>query len=433
MTDLFSLQAEQSVLGGLLRVNDALDEVEPILDAADFHRRDHREIYAALIALNDARQPFDAVTVSEFLAKSDSRVDLAYLGTLAKNVPSVSNIETYAKIVHDYGLKRELIKQAAEISESAYSGRDSEELLADAQNRIGELADTGVPSGLADPKDVMREVIEALDARFESGGEIHGMTTGFTDFDKRTGGLHGGNLIIVAGRPSMGKSTFVENICEHVAVDMGGVVLVQSLEMPKDMWMERSTSALSGVSSDHLRTGNIEDHEWSLITAAAGKLASSRMFIDDTAAVNLQRARSNARKLKRKHGQVDLIVVDYLQLMRGVGDSREREISSLSAGLKGIAKEMRCPVIALSQLNRGLEARQNKRPMMSDLRESGAIEQDADIICFLYRDEVYNPDSADAGTAEVIIAKQRNGPTGMVRMVFQSDRFRFMDFAGGYG
>jgi replicative DNA helicase len=432
-----SIQAEQSVLGGLMLENTAWDEVADRITEQDFYRRDHRLIYEAVRTLVDQGSPYDVITLSEWLGKHDALEaagGLAYLGTLAKNTPSAANIRAYADIVREYSVLRQLIGVGTGIAKSGYfpEGRTAKELLDYAEQQVFQIAEQGSRgrAGFVRIKDLLATAVDRIDELFHRDNPITGVPTGFTDFDEMTAGLQNSDLIIVAGRPSMGKTTYAMNIAENAAIREKIPTAVFSMEMPGEQLAMRLMSSLGHIDQHKVRTGKLEDDDWPRLTSAVSILAEAPLFIDDTPALNPTELRARARRLKREHG-LGLIVIDYLQLMqvgRGGTDNRTNEISEISRGLKALAKELQVPVIALSQLNRSLEQRPNKRPVMSDLRESGAIEQDADVIVFIYRDEVYNPESPDKGTAEIIIGKQRNGPIGSVRLTFLGQYTRFENF-----
>ena len=428
-----SIEAEQSVLGGLMLDNNAWDKIADLVVEEDFYRHDHRLIFRAIAELAEKNSPFDVVTLSEQLNKThqlDNVGGLAYLGTLAKNTPSAANIAAYAKIVRERAVLRQLIQVGNKISESCYQpdGRDSEEILDQAESLVFKIAEQGARGkrDFTPIKDLLVKAVDRIDTLFQQDNPITGVATGFTDFDDMTSGLQPSDLVIVAGRPSMGKTTFAMNIAEHAALKTQLPVAVFSMEMPGEQLAMRLLSSLGRIDQHKLRTGKLEDEDWPRLTSAVGLLAEAKMFIDDTPGLTPNELRARARRLAREHG-LGLIVIDYLQLMQvhGRSENRTNEISEISRSLKGLAKELNVPVIALSQLNRSLEQRPNKRPVMSDLRESGAIEQDADVITFIYRDEVYNEDSPDKGTAEIIIGKQRNGPIGTCRLTFLGQFTRF--------
>ena len=431
-----SVEAEQSVLGGLMLDNETWDQIADLINAEDFYRRDHKLIFAAISDLVNEAIPFDVVTLSEHLSKHgdlDKAGGMPYLGSLAKNTPTAANIKAYASIVREYSVKRQLIHVGTQISDSGFEseGRTSDDLMDHAERLVFEIADKGAKGrkGFADMKEVLTRVVDRIDTLFHQDDPITGVPTGYADFDEMTSGLQSSDLIIVAGRPAMGKTTFAINLGEHAAIKHDKSVAVFSMEMPAEQLAMRMMSSLGRIDQHRLRTGKLGDDDWPRLTSAMGILSEAKFFIDDTPALSPSELRARCRRLKREHG-LDLVIVDYLQLMQvpGFKENRVGEISEISRSLKALAKEMNVPVIALSQLNRGLEQRPNKRPVMSDLRESGAIEQDADIIIFIYRDEVYNEDSPDKGTAEIIIGKQRNGPIGHVRLTFLGQYTRFENF-----
>lgn len=437
-----SVEAEQSIIGGLMLDNQVWDKVSIRVCEKDFYRSEHRTLYRAILTLSQKNQPFDVVTLLDTL-KSTNELDEAggeaYLFELANNTPSVANVSAYADIVREKSVQRQLIAVATDIADSAYNplGRELSELLDVAESRVFAIAEqTATDGGPEIIKSILVRAVERIDALYHSGDSITGLATGLTDLDELTSGLQKSDLIIVAGRPSMGKTTLVMNIAEHAAINAVKPVLVFSMEMPGDSLAMRMMSSLGRIDQHRIRTGKLDDDDWPRVTSAVHMLSEAPLFIDDTAALSPAELRSRARRLVKEHGPLGLIVVDYLQLMKVPGfksDSRTAEISEISRSLKALAKELCVPVIALSQLNRSLEQRQDKRPVMSDLRESGAIEQDADLICFIYRDEVYNEDSKDKGIAEIIIAKQRNGPIGKVRVAFLGKYTRFEDLAfSGY-
>jgi replicative DNA helicase len=434
-----SIQAEQSVLGGLMLDNQTWDSVADKVSESDFYRRDHQLIFRTIAKLADNQTPFDVVTISELLEATNELQTvggLSYLGMLAKDTPSAANIISYANIVRDRSVLRQLIHVGTEISDSAFNteGRDTADLLEHAEREVFKIAEQRQrgQGGFAAIKTLLAKAVDKIEMLYEQDSNITGAATGFTDLDELTSGLQPADLIIVAGRPSMGKTTIAMNMAENIAIKGGKPVAVFSMEMPGDALAMRMMSSLGRIDQHKVRTGKLEDHEWPRLTSAISLLGETKMFIDDTPALTPTEVRSRARRLTREHGQLGLIVLDYLQLMQSPssGDNRVQQISDISRGLKALAKELNVPVVALSQLNRNLEQRPNKRPMMSDLRESGAIEQDADLIVFVYRDEVYNEDSPDKGIAEIIIGKQRNGPLGTVRLTFLGQYTRFENYAG---
>lgn len=437
-----SAEAEQAILGGLMLDNQVWDKISTRLCEDDFYRSEHRVLFRAIVDLARREQPFDVVTLLDAL-KSYNELDEAggetYLFELANNTPSVANVGAYADIVREKSVQRQLIAIANEIADSSYNplGRDVSELLDLAETKVFAIAEqTGGNDGPESIKTILVKAVEKIDALYHSGNAITGLPTGLTDLDEMTSGLQPSDLIIVAGRPSMGKTTLVMNMAEQAAIESKKTVLVFSMEMPSDSLAMRMMSSLGRIDQHRIRTGKLDDDDWPRVTSAVHMLSEAPLFIDDTPALSPAEMRARARRLAKEFGQLGLIVVDYLQLMKVPGfkaDNRTAEISEISRSLKALAKELNVPVIALSQLNRSLEQRQDKRPVMSDLRESGAIEQDADLICFIYRDEVYNPESNDKGVAEIIIAKQRNGPIGKVRVAFLGKYTRFEDLAfSGY-
>ncbi|WP_036252760.1 replicative DNA helicase [Methylobacter sp. BBA5.1] len=438
-----SIQAEQSVLGGLMLDNQTWDSVADKIVETDFYRKDHRLIFRAIAQLAEKQIPFDVVTLSEALEATgelENAGGLAYLGMLAKDTPSAANIVAYANIVRDRSVLRQLIHVGTTISDSAFNpeGRDTAELLESAERQVFEIAEQKQrgQGGFQSIKSLLATAVDKIETLFEQEGNITGASTGFNDFDEMTSGLQPSDLIIVAGRPSMGKTTIAMNMAENIAIKNDKPVAVFSMEMPGDALAMRMMSSLGRIDQHKVRTGKLDDDEWPRLTSAINLLAETKLFIDDTPALTPTEVRSRARRLVREHGPLGLIVLDYLQLMQSPasGDNRVQQISDISRGLKALAKELNVPVIALSQLNRNLEQRPNKRPVMSDLRESGGIEQDADLIVFVYRDEVYNPDSPEKGIAEIIIGKQRNGPIGTVRLTFLGQYTRFENYAGNpYG
>ena len=435
-----SVEAEQSVLGGLLLDNTAWERIADFLSESDFYRADHRQIYHHITRLIEANRPADAITVSESLEGTkelEGVGGLAYIGALAQNTPSAANIRRYAEIVRERAIMRKLAETATNIAETAYNpmGREPAQLLDEAESRIFAISEQGARTrqGFVEMQPVLTEVVERIDLLYnrENPSDVTGVPTGFSDLDRMTSGFQPGDLVIVAGRPSMGKTALALNMAEHVALDAGLPVGVFSMEMSAAQLAMRLLGAVGKLDQHKLRTGRLADDDWRRLTDAVGKLSETPIHIDETAALNALELRARARRLHRQYGQLGLIVIDYLQLMSASsqGENRATEISEISRSLKALAKELNVPVLALSQLNRSLEQRPNKRPVMSDLRESGAIEQDADVILFIYRDEVYNPDSPDKGQAEVIIGKQRNGPIGTVMMTFQGEYTRFANFA----
>ncbi len=432
-----SIQGEQSVLGGLMLENSAFDQIADKVVDTDFYRREHQLIFRAINSLSELSKPFDVITLSEELERLSALEDaggLAYLGTLAKDTPSASNIRAYADIVREYSVMRQLIKVGTEIAGCGFQpeGRDSTALLDEAERKVFEISEqmSRGGGGFASIKNLLTKAVERIDTLFQKGDSITGLSTGFTDFDNMTSGLQPADLLIVAGRPSMGKTAFAMNLAENVAINSKVPVAVFSMEMPGDSLAMRMMSSLGRIDQHRVRTGKLDDDDWPRLTSAVSILAEAPLFIDDSAALTPTEIRAKARRLKREHPDLGLIVIDYLQLMQApsAGENRATEISFISRSLKALAKELNLPVIALSQLNRNLEQRPNKRPVMSDLRESGSIEQDADLVVFIYRDEVYNEDSPDKGMAEIIIGKQRNGPIGKVKLTFLGQYTKFENF-----
>jgi len=441
-----SVEAEQSLLGGLLLDNQAFDRIADLVAAEDFYRDDHRRIFRQIAKLIEAVKPADVVTVSEAIEASEDKDrtgGLAYLGALAQNTPSALNIRRYAELVRERAVQRRLAQVATEIAESALSpsGKEIGQLLDEAESRILEVGERGKRGGqgFEEIQPVLARVFERIDHLYhqENKSDVTGVPTGFLDLDEKTAGLQPGELIIVAGRPSMGKTALALNMAEHVAVDNGLPVAIFSMEMSGTQLAMRMLGSIARVDQHKMRTGRLADEEWGRLSSAMERLHDAPIFIDEAAALNALELRARARRMRRQCGKLGLVVVDYLQLMSAThdGENRATELSEISRSLKALAKEIEVPVIALSQLNRALETRNDKRPMMSDLRESGAIEQDADLILFIYRDEVYFPEKPEAkGRAEVNIGKQRNGPIGRVELAFlgQYTRFENLAHSGGF-
>jgi replicative DNA helicase len=431
-----SIEAEQSVLGGLMLDNQAWDKIGDKIIEQDFYRADHRYIFSVIAELADTGKPFDVVTLSErldSLGELKNVGDLAYLATLANETPSSANIDAYAEIVRERSILRQLIRVGTDIANDGYQseGRNSRELLDRAEQKVFHIADqsTRAKEGFTALPTLLTKVVDRIDKLYNEGSSITGLPTGFDDFDERTSGLQPGELIIVAGRPSMGKTSFAMNMAENVAIKTRQTVAIFSMEMPGDALALRMVSSFGRIEMQRIRTGKLTEEDWPRVTSAVSILAEAPIYIDDGSALSPTEIRARARRIKREHG-LGLIVIDYLQLMQvhGSSENRATEISEISRSLKALAKELEVPVVALSQLNRSLEQRPNKRPIMSDLRESGAIEQDADVIVFIYRDEVYNEDSPEKGTAEIITGKQRNGPIGIDRLTFLGQYTRFENF-----
>ena len=436
-----SIEAESSVLGGLLLDNSAWDRVGDLLVDNDFYRHEHKLIYAAIGALINASKPADVITVNEQLqnqGKAEEMGGLGYLNSLAQYVPSASNIRRYAEIVRERSILRKLVSASDEIATNAFNpqGKAIDRILDEAEQKIFNIGEEGsrMKQGFQSMDTLVVELLDRVQEMADNPNDITGVPTGFYDLDRMTSGLPG-DMVVLAARPSMGKTAFAINIAEHVALNEGLPVAVFSMEMGASQLAVRVVGSIGRIDQGHLRTGKLSDDEWPRLTEAIEKLRTVSLHIDETPGLTPSELRANARRLARQCGKLGLIVVDYLQLMSGSGgsggDNRATELGEISRGLKMLAKELQCPVIALSQLNRSVEQRTDKRPMMSDLRESGAIEQDADIIMFIYRDDYYNKDSKDPGVAEIIIGKQRNGPTGTVRLTFLKNLTRFESLASG--
>ncbi len=431
-----SQDAEQAVLGGLMLDHLALEKISDVLRPEDFYRADHRKVYEAILDLSEGNKPFDAVMVAEWLFKRDQLEEaggVPYLVELVEAVPTAANILAYAQMIRESSVLRKLIDVGTQVVQMGYrpEGRAAAEVLEFAEREIFSIADEGerLKRGFRPIKELMTGAMDRVAELFEREEAITGHATGFKDFDEMTSGLQAGDLVIVAGRPSMGKTTFAMNIAEHVAISGKKAVAVFSMEMPGEQLALRMLSSIGRVDQTRVRTGRLDDQDWHRLTSAVGILSQTQIHIDDTPALSPSDLRSRARRLARTC-DLGVIVVDYLQLMQvpGTKENRTNEISEISRSLKSIAKELSVPVIALSQLNRCLEQRPNKRPVMSDLRESGAIEQDADLIVFIYRDEVYDKESPQKGMAEIIIGKQRNGPIGNLFLTFRGQNTRFEDY-----
>lgn len=446
-----SIDAEQSVLGALMLDNSAWHDVAELLIVDDLYRKEHKLIYQAMQHQAAESHPIDLVTLSEALDNANNLVaagGLDYLGELVENTPSSANIRAYANIIRERAIQRKLINAANMISDHAFNpdGRDSVELLDLAEKQVFNIADERPRDGgprIVSP--IVDDALARIDRLFEAKGSITGLTTGFRDLDEMTSGMQKSDLVIVAGRPSMGKTSFAMNMVENALLNADKPILVFSLEMPAESLVIRMLSSLGKIDQTRMRNGQLEESDWPKLTNAVNKIKDKPLFIDDTPGLSPMEMRSRARRIWREHGHIGMIMVDYLQLMqvKGTSESRTNEISEISRSLKTMAREFECPVIALSQLNRSLEQRPNKRPVMSDLRESGAIEQDADVIMFVYRDEVYNEDTEQKGVAEIIIGKQRNGPIGtkLLSFIGKFTRFEnympindnFSGYAGGTG
>ena len=437
-----SIEAESSVLGGLLLDNGAWDRVNDLLTEGDFYRYEHRMVFMALGALINATKPADVITVFEQLqnqGKAEEIGGLAYLNSLAQYVPSAGNIRRYAEIVRERSILRKLVAASDEISTNAFNpkGRAVAAILDEAEQKIFNIGEEGARTrqGFQAMDSLVVALLDRVQEMADNPNDVTGVPTGFYDLDRMTAGFQAGDLVVLAARPSMGKTALAINIAEHVALNEGLPVAVFSMEMGAAQLAVRIVGSIGRINQGHLRTGKLTDEEWPRLTEAIEKLRTISLHIDETAGLTSSELRANARRLSRQCGKLGLIVVDYLQLMSGSnsdGENRATELGEISRGLKMLAKELQCPVIALSQLNRSVETRSDKRPMMSDLRESGAIEQDADIIMFIYRDEYYTKDACkEPGVAEIIIAKQRNGPTGVVKLAFLNTITKFESLASG--
>jgi replicative DNA helicase len=439
-----SMEAESSVLGGLLLDNKSWEQVADLLSEGVFYRYEHRQVYLAIQALINATRPADVITVYEHLqsiGKAEEVGGLGYLNSLAQYVPSASNIRRYAEIVRERSILRKLVTASDEIATNAFNtqGKPVPQILDEAEQKIFQIGEEGsrLKQGFQSMDQLAVILMDRVNQMADSPNDITGVPSGFVDFDKMTSGMQAGDLIVLAARPSMGKTALAINIAEHVALNEGLPVAVFSMEMGASQLAIRIVGSIGRIDQQRLRTGKLNQEEWPRLTEAIEKLRNISLHIDETPSLTPMELRANARRLARTCGKLGLIVVDYLQLMSGNtsssnGDNRATEIGEISRGLKMLAKELQCPVIALSQLNRSVETRTDKRPMMSDLRESGAIEQDADVIMFIYRDDYYNKDSKEPGVAEIIIGKHRNGPTGTVKLAFLKPITRFESLASGY-
>ena len=441
-----SIEAEQSILGGLLIDNKAIDRIAGQVSASDFYRNDHRIIFTHISKLIDNNDPADIVTVAESLEQNAELTKVggvAYLGLVAENTPTASNISGYAKIVRERSIMRNLVEVGSDIVESAFSpqGKDAQQLLDESESKIFQIADAGTSEklGFIDIKELLPKAAQRIDDLYQldDPNGVTGVPSGYSDLDQKTAGLQPGDLIIIAGRPSMGKTSLALNIAEHVGMEAGLPVAIFSMEMGAAQLTMRLLGSVGKLDQHKMRIGQLEDEDWPKLTNALGVLNEAPIFIDEGSALNSYEVRARARRLHRQQGKLGLIVIDYIQLMSSANEqsteNRATEVSEISRSLKALAKELNVPVVALSQLNRSVESRPDKRPMMSDLRESGAIEQDADVIMFIYRDEVYNPETAEKGVAEILLSKQRNGPTGTVKLTFLGQYTRFENYANpGY-
>ena len=432
-----SVEAERSVIGGILLAPESWDAIAELVDAGDFYRPEHRAIFRQIALLVDRNEPIDVITVADRLLATgelDAAGGHTYLTDLVEQTPTAANVSAYARAVRERALLRKLIGAAQDIATAGFNpeGRSAEELVDEAERLIMQISEggqkVGGPQAMAP---LLSGALERIEELYNTGGDITGLTTGFIDLDRMTSGLQSSDLVIVAGRPSMGKTSFAMNLVENAALASDRPIMVFSMEMPAEQLVIRMLSSLGRIDQSRVRTGKLEQDDWPKLASATEKLKDTQIFIDDTPALTPTELRSRVRRLVREQGDLGMIMIDYLQLMRvaGSNEGRTAEISEISRSLKALAKEFKVPVVALSQLNRALEQRPNKRPVNSDLRESGAIEQDADVIMFIYRDEVYNEDSPDQGVAEIIIGKQRNGPIGTCRLSFRGQFTRFENLA----
>lgn len=431
-----NLEAEQSVLGAIIIDNEALTKTLEILNPDDFYKDSHRRLFNAMIGLFEKNEPIDIITLTDFLRRNNDLEPIggiAYLSLLANSIPTSANIRYHSKIVREKALLRALISTSNNINAKVYEDNlDADEMVDYAEKMIFDIADKRTKIAFSTMKDVIKDTFKMIEQLHDRKEAITGIPSGFKDLDEITSGFQPGDLIIVGGRPGMGKTAFALNIAQNVGIGMKEPIAIFSLEMSKEQLAMRMLCAEGMVDASLVRKGFISRQDWPKLTGAAGRLSGASIFIDDSSAITVLEVRAKARRLKMEHRGLSLVVVDYLQLMRSRGsfERREQEISEISRSLKALAKELKVPVIALSQLNRAVEQRGDRKPTLADLRESGAIEQDADVIIFLYRDEVYNKNNpSNKGKAEIIVAKQRNGPTGTVALTFLSDKTRFVDFS----
>ncbi|MCL6271190.1 replicative DNA helicase [Sansalvadorimonas sp. 2012CJ34-2] len=432
-----SIEAEQSVLGGLMLDNESWDKIGDKVTSEDFYNPAHRKLFECIQLLAQDSSPFDPITVAEELDRKghlEESGGMGYLTELVESIPSVANLNAYADIVYERAVLRRLISSAQRIADAAYApeGRKADDLVELAEREVFNIAESRAKEGgPVGAREILKKTVEKIDELFKTTGSITGITSGFKDLDEMTAGFQSSDMVVLAARPSMGKTTFAMNLIENALMSTEECIVVFSLEMPSEQLMMRSLASLGRIDQGKVRTGKLEDEDWPKLSNAVKSLKEKKLFIDDTAGISPQEMRTRLRRIHREHGKVAMVMVDYLQLMQipGFSEGRTNEISEISRSIKAMAKEFECPVIALSQLNRSLEQRPNKRPVNSDLRESGAIEQDADVIMFIYRDEVYNPDTEHKGVAEIIIGKQRNGPIGSVRLAFMGRFSRFENLA----
>lgn len=424
-----SIEAEQWVLGGIMLNSTAWDQVADHVKEIDFYKSDHKAIYRAIVALDADSKAIDVVSVSDWLKANGEQVELSYVTEIVNNVFSTANITAHADIVRNKSIERQLLQVSYAIGNIVYGEGDTRQKLDKAQALITQIAIDNIVSGPVMASTIVPKVLDEMERNMKSGGGLTGVPSGFADLDKMTSGLQPSDLIIVAGRPSMGKTSIAMNIAEYAAINQGKTVLVFSMEMSSIQLIQRAIASIGRVPLQSVRLGNLVDEHWPRVTVATKLIIDSKLIIDESPALTVLDIRARARRANRER-PLGLIVVDYLQLMNGEGENRNAEITTISRGLKALAKELNVPVIALSQLNRGVENRANHRPMMADLRDSGAIEQDADVILMVYRDEIYNKESEAKGTAEIIIGKQRSGPTGTIRLTFNGEYCRFDNYAG---
>lgn len=431
-----SIEAEQAVIGSLLVNSDSLTKVVDAIQAEHFYRKSHQLIFAAIIDLFEKSEPIDLVTVSAFL-KDQGKLDIVggrqYLTDLALSIATTANVEYYAKLVKEKSLLRNLIKAGTEIVQTCYDEVDADQAVDKAERLVFGIAQRRDMGALVPIKEIVNDSFAKIEQRYEQRDSLSGLSTGFYDLDDMTSGWQRSDLVIVAARPSMGKTAFTLNLAQHAAVECNSPVAVFSLEMSKEQLVQRLLCSEAKIDANKLRTGFLQSNDWTALANAMGRLGEAPLYIDDSPVVGVLDIRAKCRRLKSEQKDLGLIIIDYIQLMAGKGgknsDNRVQEVSEISRGLKTLARELHVPVIALSQLSRAVESRQNKRPMLSDLRESGSIEQDADIVMFIYRDDYYNPESEQRGEAEIIIAKQRNGPVGTVELLYQASITRFLNKA----
>ena len=423
-----NIEAEQSVLGSMIIDRAAIATAAEALSVEDFYRDSHKVIFSTIVEMTQRDIPVDMITLIEHLrsiSKLEAAGGITYITEISTSVPSTANLRSYINIVSQKSTLRKLIKASNEIIEESYGNQDDVEKVVDnAEKRVFEIAEKRNTNDFEPLSAVLERGFLEIERLFNNKGEITGVGSGFKDLDAKTSGFQKGDMVLIAARPSMGKTTFALNIAEHAALREGKKVVIFSLEMSKEQQAYKLLCSQANVDMLSLRTGNLEDKDWENIARASGPLAAAKIFIDDTAGVSVREMRSKCRRIKMEHG-IDLILIDYLQLMSGSGESRQQEVSEISRSIKAIAKEMQCPVIALSQLSRAPEQRADHRPMLSDLRESGSIEQDADLVMFLYRDEYYNKETEEKNIGECIVAKQRNGPVGTVKLAWLGQFSKF--------